>query len=214
MIDVHSWTTGNARKVYIMLEECGLDYRVFPINIGEGEQFAPAFLKISPNNKIPAMIDHDGPGGGDYSLFESGAILMYLADKTGKFLPTDARARIQVLQWLMFQVGGVGPMFGQAGHYITKNDDASLHWAREHFLDEARRLMRVLDARLAVSEYVAGQDYTIADIAMFPWCEQPDKRGLEHAEYPNFKRWFDRVAERNAITKAAALCDDIRAGKV
>jgi GST-like protein len=214
MIDVHSWTTGNARKVYIMLEECGLDYRVFPVDINKGEQFAPAFLKISPNNKIPAVIDHDGPGGGDYSLFESGAILMYLADKTGKFLPGDARARMQTLQWLMFQVGGLGPMFGQAGHYITKNDDAALHWAREHFLGEARRIMAVLDARLAVSEYVAGPDYTIADIMIFPWCEQPDKRGLEHADYPNFKRWFDRVAERDAVRKAEALCEDIRAGKV
>jgi GST-like protein len=214
MIDVHSWATGNARKVYIMLEECGLAYRVFPVDLGKGEQFAPAFLKISPNNKTPAIIDHDGPEGGDYSLFESGAILMYLADKTGKFLPVDPHARLHTLQWLMFQMGNLGPMFGQAGHYITKNDDASLHYARAHFLQEAQRLMHVLDARLAQSEYIAGKDYTIADIATYPWCEQPDKRGLEHEDYPNLKRWFDRVSERAAVKKVQLLCEDIREGKI
>jgi GST-like protein len=214
MIDVHSWTTGNARKVYIMLEECGLAYRVHPVNIGKGDQFKPDFLKISPNNKIPAIIDQDGPGGAPYSSFETGAILMYLAHKTGKFLAKDGVARYQTIQWLMWQMGDLGPMFGQAGHYINKAKDTALAEARDHFVGDAARLMRVLDKRCGESEYVAGSDFTIADIAIFPWCQEPAKRGLNHDEYPQFKRWFDQIGARTSVQKAEKLCDDIRAGKI
>jgi GST-like protein len=213
MIDVHSWTTGNARKVYIMLEECGLEFRVHPVNIGKGDQFKPAFLKIAPNNKIPAIIDQDGPGGAPYSLFETGAILMYLANKTGRFLPTDAVARYHTIQWLMWQMGDLGPMFGQTGHYINKAKDAALVQARDHFVGDAARLMRVLDKRFGETEYVAGTEYTIADIAIYPWCQEPAKRGLNHDDYPQFKRWFDQVGARAAVQKADQLCDDIRAGR-
>ena len=156
MIDVYSWTTGNARKVYIMLEETGLDYRVHPVDITKDDQFKPDFLAISPNNKIPAIIDRDGPGGTPYALCESGAILMYLADKTGRFLPADPMGRSLVIQWLMFQMGDLGPMFGQAGHFMSRKDQPGMAPALAHFTKGAKRLMRVVDGRLGDNAYLGG----------------------------------------------------------
>jgi GST-like protein len=211
MIDVYSWATGNARKIYIMLEETGLDYRVHPVNISIGDQFKPDFLAISPNNKIPAIIDRDGPGGAPYALCESGAILMYLADKTGRFLPADPVGRSLVIQWLMFQMGGVGPMFGQAGHFSSRKDQPGMGPALAHFTEESRRLMRVIDGRLADNAYFAGVDFTIADMAIFPWCQGCGKRGIRADDYPNFKRWFDAIQERPAVVRADEIAANLRA---
>jgi GST-like protein len=210
MIDVYSWTTGNARKIYIMLEETGLDYAVHPVNINKGDQFKPDFLAISPNNKIPAIIDQDGPGGAPYSLFESGAILMYLADKTGQFLPADAAGRSTVIQWLMFQMGDLGPMFGQAGHFVSRKDQPGMGPALAHFTEDADRLMWVIDGRLADNAYIAGADYSIADMAIFPWCQDWEKRGLRGADYPNFMRWFETIQNRPAVLKADAVAAKLR----
>lgn len=211
MIDVYNWATGNARKVYIMLEETGLEYRVHPVNISKGDQFKPEFLAISPNNKIPAIIDRDGPGGGDYPLCESGAILMYLADKTGRFLPTDPIGRSVTIQWLMFQMGELGPMFGQAGHFVSRKDKPGMGPALAHFVEEAERLMRILDGRLKDNAYMAGDEYTIADIATFPWCQDWERRGLKGEDYPNFMRWFDEIQARPAVQKADKIAADLRA---
>ncbi|MEE8283491.1 MAG: glutathione S-transferase N-terminal domain-containing protein [Alphaproteobacteria bacterium] len=211
MIDVYSWATGNARKIYIMLEETGLDYRVHPVNISTGDQFKPDFLAISPNNKIPAIIDRDGPGGGPYALCESGAILMYLADKSGRFLPADPVGRSTVIQWLMFQMGDVGPMFGQAGHFVSRKDRPGMGPALTHFVEDANRLMRVIDGRLADNAYIAGEDFTIADIAIFPWCQDSEKRGIRADDYANFKRWFDSIQTRPAVVKADEIAANLRA---
>ncbi len=211
MIDVYSWITGNARKVYIMLEETGLDYRIHPVDITKREQFAPDFLAISPNNKIPAIIDADGPGGGAYALCESGAILMYLADKTGRFLPTDAAERSTVIQWLMLQMGDLGPLFGQAGHFVRRKDQPGMGPAYEHFVADVERMMRVLDARCAISPYFGGEEYTIADMAVFPWCQNLERRGVTDKDYPNFKRWFDSIADREAVVKADQIAADLEA---
>jgi GST-like protein len=208
MIDVYSWTTGNARKIYIMLEETGLPYRIHPVNISKGDQFKPEFLAISPNNKIPAIVERDGPGGSPYSLFETGAILMYLAHKTGRFLPEDPAARSETIQWLMFQMGEQGPQFGQAGHFVGRRDRPGMAAGLARFVEEADRIMRVLDRRFAESEFAAGPEYTIADMALYPWCQQLDKRGLDLTDYGHCKRWFDRVAARPAAQKA----DEIAAG--
>jgi GST-like protein len=213
MIDVYSWTTGNARKVYIMLEETGLAYTAHPVNIGKGDQFKPEFLKISPNNKIPAIVDQDGPGGTPYSMFESGAILMYLADKTGQLMPADPVGRYQTIQWSMFQMGDVGPIFGQAGHYVDKTRGPEHAVAREHFVEDARRLMRVIDGRLSDNDYIVGPDFTIADILIWSWCREPEKRGLNADDHPNFKRWFATIAARPSIAAVDEVCEEIRAGR-
>lgn len=213
MIDVYSWTTGNARKVYIMLEECGLSYHAHPVNIGKGDQFKPEFLKISPNNKIPAIVDRDGPGGAPYSMFESGAILMYLADKTGKFLPADPVGRYTTIQWAMFQMGDVGPMFGQAGHYTEKAKGPEHAAARAHFIEDANRLMGVLEGQLSKNDYIAGKDFTIADMLVWPWCREPEVRGLSHDPYPALKAWFAKIAARPSIAAVNAVCEEIRAGR-
>ncbi len=213
MIDVYSWTTGNARKVYIMLEETGLPYRVHPIDINKGDQFTPEFLKISPNNKIPAIIDQDGPGGAPYAMFESGAILIYLAEKCGRFLPTGDRARPDVLQWLMFQMGGVGPSFGQASHFVSRKDQPGMEYGLQRYVKEAARLCGVMDRRLGETEYLGGPDYTIADIATFPWCQDSEKRGFDYRDYPNFARWFDTIAERDAVKAADAVAERLRQGR-
>lgn len=208
MIDLYSWTTPNGRKVHIMLEECGLAHRDHPIDFRKGDQFTDAFLALSPNNKIPAIIDQDGPGGRPYSLFESGAILMYLAEKAGKFLPVDARARAETIQWVMWQMGGLGPMFGNSGHfhfYAKQKYPASM----AHFLGEAKHYCAVLDARLGASEFVAGKDYTIADMAIWPWCIDLPKRGLDIADYPNLRRWFDAVAARPGVARGLQVLDGI-----
>jgi len=211
MIDIYSWTTGNARKVYIMLEETGLDYRVHPVNINKRDQFKPNFLVISPNNKIPAIIDQEGPGGTPYSMFESGAILMYLADKTGEFLPDEPMARSTVLQWLMFQMGDLGPMFGQAGHFVSRKNQPGMGPALTHFTEDADRLMWVIDGRLADNAYIAGDEYSIADMAIFPWCQDWGKRDLRGEDYPNFMGWFKRIQARPAIIKADEVSANLRA---
>src|SRR5665213_2233841 len=183
MIEVYSWATPNGHKIHIMLEECGLAYRAIPIDIGAGAQFSPEFLAISPNNKIPAIVDPDGPDGKPISLFESGAILLYLAAKTGRFLPADVRGRYATLEWLMFQMGGVGPMLGQAHHFRLYAPE-QIPYAVDRYSNEAKRLYGVLDARLAKSAFVAGAEYTIADIAIFPWLRSWKNQGVILDEYP------------------------------
>jgi GST-like protein len=192
-----------------MLEECGLAYNVIPIDIGAGDQFQPEFLEISPNNKMPAMVDPDGPGSEPISLFESGAILIYLAEKTGRFLAREGRERYATLAWLMFQMGSVGPMLGQAHHFLQYAPD-DIEYARDRYRNEANRLYGVLDRRLGESAYVAGDDYTIADIAIWPWTRFPDRQGVERADFPNFVRWFDRIAERPAVQRGIEVLADRR----
>jgi GSH-dependent disulfide-bond oxidoreductase len=204
MIEVYSWATPNGHKVHVMLEECGLLYRVHGVNIGTGEQFAPDFLAISPNNKIPAITDPDGPGGQPISLFESGAILLYLAGKTGKFLPAGTREKYEVLQWLMFQMGGVGPMLGQAHHFRIYAPE-KLPYAIERYTNEARRLYGVMDKRLAKSKYLGGKAYSIADIAVFPWLRSWKNQGIDWADYPHLKGWFDEIAARPAVVRGVEV---------
>ena len=200
MIDVYSWATPNGHKVHIMLEETGLDYRVHGINIRIGDQFKPEFLKISPNNRIPAIVDHDGPDGKPLSLFESGAILLYLASKSGRFLPLDLHERWHCLQWLMWQMGGVGPMFGQANHF-RRYAKEKIPYAIERYTNEANRLTNVLDKRLGEARFVAGDAYTIADMAIFPWMRNAESRGIDMSQYPNAKRWFDEISARPAVQR-------------
>ena len=208
MIDLYSWTTPNGRKVHIMLEETGLAHRDHPIDIRKGDQFTPEFLKVSPNNKIPAIVDQDGPGGKPLALFESGAILIYLAEKTGKFLPTDPVGRAVTLQWLMFQMGGVGPMFGQANHFMQYAKE-KIPYAIDRYGKEVKRLYCVMDKRLGESEYIAGKDYTIADMAIWPWCLNPDRRGVDPDEFPNVKRWFAAIEARPGVRKGMAVLENI-----
>ena len=209
MIDLHTWPTPNGFKVSIMLEETGLPYTVIPVDISEGDQFKPEFLKISPNNKMPAIVDHDGPDGGPYALFESGAILMYLAEKTGRFMPSAVAGRYRVIQWLMFQMGDLGPMFGQAGHFMSRKDQPGMAPALAHFTKGAKRLMRVVDGRLGDNAYLGGDEYTIADMAVFPWCQNWEKRGFRGEDYPNFKRWFDVIQDRPAVVKSDGIAADL-----
>ncbi|NIM29313.1 MAG: glutathione S-transferase family protein [Gammaproteobacteria bacterium] len=213
MIDLYTWPTPNGHKVHIMLEEVGLEYRVIPVNINEGDQFAPEFLAISPNNKMPAMVDQDGPGGKPYSLFESGAILMYLAEKTGKLMPTDVAGRYDVIQWLMFQMGSIGPLLGQAHHFRIYAPEP-IPYAVDRYTREAGRLYGVLDRRLAESAFLAG-DYSIADIACFPWLRRPERQGQRHEDFPNLKRWFDTIAARPAVERGVAvLAEHQRSGPI
>ncbi len=200
MIDLYTWSTPNGRKVSIMLEELGLDYKVFPVDIGKGDQHKPDFLAISPNNKIPAIVDHDTPEGGELPMFESGAILIYLAEKCGRFLPTEFRPRLATLQWLMFQMGGVGPMFGQA-HHFRRFAPEKIPYAVDRYTNETRRLYGVMNKHLADSAYLAGDDYTIADIATFPWAARHEWQGVDLAEFPDLKRWYDEIWERPAVRK-------------
>ena len=209
MIEVYSWATPNGHKVHVMLEECGLEYRAIPVNIGAGDQFAPEFLAISPNNKIPAIVDPDGPDGRPISLFESGAILLYLAAKTGRFLPTDIRARYRVLEWLMFQMGSIGPMLGQAHHFRLYAPE-KMPYAIERYSNEARRIYGVLDKRLDGREWVASDDYSIADIAIFPWLRSWQNQGIDWADFPHLKRWFDRVAARPAVQRGVEVLASLR----
>ncbi len=205
MIDVYSWPTPNGHKVHIMLEECGLPYRAHPIDIGKGDQFKPAFLAISPNNKIPALVDSDGPDGQPMSVFESGAILLYLAGKTGKFLPADTRGKYEVLQWLMFQMGGVGPMLGQAHHFRIYAPE-KIDYAVTRYTNEARRLYGVMDRQIErTGAYIAGGDYSIADIAIFPWLRSWQNQGVDWADYPALKGWFDRIAQRPAVQRGVQV---------
>ncbi len=204
MIEVYSWATPNGHKVHIMLEECGLAYRVIPVDIGAGDQFKPEFLAISPNNKIPAIVDPDGPEGKPISLFESGAILLYLAGKTGKLLPQSVTARYEVLQWLMFQMGGVGPMLGQAHHFRIYAPE-KIPYAIERYTNEAKRLYGVLDKRLARSKYIGCAEYSIADIAIFPWLRSWKNQGISWSDFPHLKGWFDEVAARPAVQRGVEV---------
>ncbi len=206
MIDLYSAATPNGQKIHIMLEEVILPYQVIYVDIDKGEQFEPEFLKISPNNKIPAIIDNDGPDGDPISVFESGAILLYLAEKTGRFLPTDARERLEVLQWLFWQVGGFGPMLGQAHHFNAYAPDR-IRYAMERYSKEGGRLYQVLDKRLAEQEYVAGE-YSIADMAIFPWCRLYERQGQRIDDFPNVKCWFDAISARPAVAKDMAKLED------
>jgi GSH-dependent disulfide-bond oxidoreductase len=209
MIDVHSWATPNGHKVHIMLEECALPYRAIPVNIGAGEQFAPEFLAISPNNKIPAITDPDGPDGRPISLFESGAILVYLASKTGKFLPASDRGRYEVLQWLMFQMGTVGPMLGQTNHFRQYAPER-IPYAIERYSNEARRIYAVIDKRLSQSEWLGCREYSIADIATFPWLRSWQNQGIVLDDYTHLKAWFEKIAERPAVQRGVKVLADLR----
>jgi GST-like protein len=209
MIDAYTWPTPNGHKVHIMLEECGLPYRVHAVNIGAGDQFKDDFLAISPNNKIPAIVDADGPDGKPISLFESGAILVYLAGKTSKFLGKSDRDKFNTLQWLMFQMGGLGPMLGQAHHFRIYAPE-KLAYAVDRYTNESKRLYGVMDTQLAKTEYLAGDEYTIADIAAFPWTRSAANQGVDWNEFPNAKRWFDAIEARPAVQRGVAVLADAR----
>ena len=209
MIDVYTWTTGNGRKVPIFLEETGLPYRLHMVDIRHGEQFSPEFVAICPNSKIPAIIDQDGPDGKPLALFESGAILIYLADKTGRLIGRDAAGRYRVIQWVMFQMANVGPMFGQANHFLNKAPD-KLPYAVDRYVKEASRLFKVMDRRLGEAEYLAG-DYSIADIATYVWVRNPKHEGQNIDDYPNVKRWFQAIDARPAVQRAHRAVEE--AGK-
>jgi len=204
MIEVYSWATPNGHKVHIMLEECGLPYRVHAVDIGAGDQFKPEFLAISPNNKIPAITDADGPGGKPISLFESGAILLYLAAKTARFLPDETVAKYQVLQWLMFQMGSVGPMLGQTHHFRIYAPE-KIPYAIDRYTNEAKRLYGVMNKQLAKIKYIAGPAYTIADIAIFPWLRSWKNQAIDWNDYPHLKGWFDEIAARPAVMRGVEV---------
>jgi GST-like protein len=199
MIDLYSWKTSNGKKASIMLEECGLDYNIHPIHIGQDDQFTPEFTAINPNGKIPAIIDQDGPGGQPYKVIESGAILMYLAEKTGQFMPTETAARYEVIQWLMFQMGGIGPIFGQV-HHFKRAAKEQVPYAINRYYTECRRLYSVLDARLEGRDYLAG-DVSIADFATLPWVFRHDWQEVDLGDFPNVKRWYDVLMARPALTR-------------
>jgi GST-like protein len=208
MIDLYYWTTPNGHKITIFLEETGLPYSIKPVNIGKGDQFKPEFLAISPNNRIPAIVDNDPAGGGKpISVFESGAILQYLAEKTGKFLPADLRGRAEVMQWLFWQMGGLGPMLGQ-NHHFRNYANEKLTYAIERYVKETERLYGVLDERLADREFVAGA-YSIADMACYPWIVLHERQGQNLDDFPNLKRWFETIQRREAVPRAYALAKTI-----
>jgi GST-like protein len=201
MIDLHYWPTPNGHKITMFLEEAGLDYNIVQVAIGRGDQFKPEFLKIAPNNRMPAIVDHDPVGGGDpVSVFESGAILLYLAEKTGKFIPADTRGRVEVLQWLFWQMGGLGPMAGQNHHFVTYAPE-KIQYAMDRYVNETSRLYAVLDRRLADREYVAG-DYSIADMASYPWTVSHKRQLQDLDDFPHLKRWFDAIRARPATVRA------------
>jgi GSH-dependent disulfide-bond oxidoreductase len=209
MIELYTWPTPNGHKIHIMLEETGLKYHVIPVDIGKGEQFEAKFLEISPNNKIPAMIDTDGPGGKPLALAESGAMLFYLASKTGKFLPRDLADRWRVMQWVMTQMGHVGPMLGQAHHFLQYAPE-KIEYAMNRYRNEAKRLYGVLDRQLKTSEFLACDEYTIADMATMPWLRAPERQGVDIEEYPHLKRWRDKIAARPAVKRAVEVLADRR----
>ena len=213
MIKVYSWPTPNGHKVHIMLEECGLrlgrDWEAIPVNIGTGDQFKPEFLTISPNNKIPVLVDPNGPDGKPISIFESGAILLYLAAKTGKFLPKSDRRKFEVLQWLMFQMGGVGPMLGQTHHFRIYAPE-KIEYAVNRYTNESKRLYGVMDQQLQTHKFIAGSQYSIADIAIFPWLRSAANQGIDWADYPTLKIWFDAIAARPAVARGVGVLADLR----
>ncbi|MBP0941080.1 glutathione binding-like protein [Pseudomonas alliivorans] len=213
MIDLHYWTTPNGHKISLFLEESGLAYKVFPVNIGKNEQFEPDFLSISPNNRIPAIVDHDpADGGAPLSLFESGAILLYLAEKTGRFIPNDLRGRQEVSQWLFWQMGGLGPMAGQ-NHHFNRFAKEKIPYAIERYVNETARLYGVLNKRLADRDFVAGSDYSIADMAIYPWIVPHTYQQQDLNDFPHLKRWFESIATRDATKRAYALAERINPSK-
>ncbi|WP_439849809.1 glutathione binding-like protein [Pseudomonas syringae] len=213
MIDLHYWTTPNGHKITLFLEESGLPYTIFPVNIGNNDQFKPEFLKISPNNRIPAIVDHQpANGGAPLSLFESGAILLYLAEKTGQFIPQDLRGRQEVSQWLFWQMGGLGPMAGQ-NHHFNRFAKEKIPYAIERYVNETARLYGVLNKRLADREFVAGNEYSIADMAIYPWIVPHTYQQQDLNDFPHLKRWFDSIASRDATKRAYALADKINPPK-
>ncbi|CAH1683454.1 disulfide reductase [Hyphomicrobiales bacterium] len=210
MIDVYYWTTPNGHKITIFLEEAGLPYRIYPVNIGKGEQFSPDFLKIAPNNRIPAIVDHEpADGGAPVSLFESGAILLYLAEKIHRFIPSEIRGRSEVLQWLFWQMGGLGPMAGQ-NHHFSNVAPEKIPYAIERYVKETARLYGVMDKRLTDRPFLAG-DYSIADMACYPWVVPHERHGQRLQDFPNVERWFKTIAERPAVIRAFEKADAIRA---
>ncbi|HOL37631.1 MAG: glutathione S-transferase N-terminal domain-containing protein [Proteobacteria bacterium] len=209
MIEVYSWATPNGHKVHIMLEECGLPYRVHAVDIGAGDQFRPEFLAISPNNKIPAIVDPDGPDGEPISMFESGAILLYLAAKCARLLPASTRGKYEVLQWLMFQMGSVGPMLGQAHHFRVYAPE-KIPYAIERYSNEAQRLYGVMNRRIARQRYFGGDEYSIADIAIFPWLRSWKNQGIDWNDFPHLKGWFDEIGARPAVMRGVEVLADQR----
>ena len=210
MIELYTWGTPNGRKVSIMLEECKLPYRVHKVDITQGEQFAPAYVAINPNGKIPAIVDPDGPDGQPMKMMESGAILVYLAGKTGRFLPASDRGKYEALQWLMFQMGGVGPMLGQAHHFRIYAPEP-IPYAIDRYTKEAARLYRVLDRRLeATGAFLGGRQYSIADIATWPWIRSHASQGIDLADYPGVKRWYETIGKRAAVVRALGVLADRR----
>ncbi|MBI4184748.1 MAG: glutathione S-transferase N-terminal domain-containing protein [Proteobacteria bacterium] len=201
MIDLYTWDTPNGKKISICLEEMALPYRVFPINLAKGEQHTPEFLRISPNNKIPAIVDPEGPDGKPIGVFESGAILIYLGEKTGKFYPREPRAHVAVLEWLMFQMGSFGPFPGQVHHFLQVEKEEDRRYGLERFMKETRRLYGVMDRRLAGNAFFAGAGYTIADMAIFGWAWRHPRHKVDLADYPNVKRWYEQVLARPAVQR-------------
>ncbi|OCR22613.1 glutathione S-transferase [Pseudomonas syringae] len=213
MIDLHYWTTPNGHKVSLFLEEAGLPYKIFPVNIGQNDQFKPEFLKIAPNNRIPAIVDHEpADGGAPLSLFESGAILLYLAEKIGKFIPQDLRGRQVVLQWLFWQMGGLGPMAGQ-NHHFNRFAKEKIPYAIKRYVDETARLYGVLNKQLDGRDFVAGSEYSIADMAIYPWIVTHTLQEQNLDDFPHLKRWFESVANRAATQRAYALVDQVNPPK-
>ncbi len=211
MIDLYYWTTPNGHKITIFLEEAGLEYKIHPVNIGKGEQFAPDFLRIAPNNRIPAIVDNaPADGGKPVSVFESGAILLYLAGKIGKFIPKDLRGQVQTLEWLMWQMAGLGPMAGQ-NHHFANYAPEKIPYAIERYVKETSRLYAVLDKRLAGGDFIVGREYTIADMACYPWII-PDRQGQDIDDFPNVKRWHAAIKSRPATARAYALVKQVNPG--
>ena len=215
MIEAWTWPTPNGHKIHIALEELGLPYKVIPVNIGKGEQFKPEFLAITPNHRIPAIVDPDGPGGKPFTLFESAAIMMYLSEKCGgALIPRDPIGKYRCLEWMMFQMGGVGPMFGQYNHFAAYAVE-KIPYAIGRYANEVTRLHRVLDKRLSEAEWLAGSEYSMADIITFPWIRNPDRRGIDLATYPHVKRWHDAVAARPAVQRGVqVLAENQRKGQI
>jgi GST-like protein len=209
MIDIYFWPTPNGYKITVMCEEVGLKYNIIPVNIGAGDQFKPEFLKISPNNRMPAIVDHDGPDGKPIAIFESGAILMYLAEKTGKLMPSDPRGKYNVIQWLMFQMASVGPMLGQAHHFRVYAPE-KLEYAMNRYTNEAKRIYNVIDKKLGETPYLAG-DYSIADIATYPWLVPHNMQGQNLDDFPNLRKWYDGLRARPAVQAGfAAMADQLK----
>jgi GST-like protein len=209
MYTLHAWPTPNGYKISILLEELGLPYEVVPVDIGAGDQFKPDFLAISPNNKMPALVDGDGPGGKPLAIFESGAIMMYLAEKHGRFWPQDTGAKYDVAQWLMFQMASLGPMFGQAGHFLNYAPE-KIPYAVDRYVNEGRRILGVLERRLAAHEWIAADTYSIADMAVYPWLRFPDRLGQTIEDFPHVLRWRAALEARPAVQKGCALLAERR----